>query len=206
VPLNACRTKAYNPKLTLTRLGFNQTTIAGIYGNYNPTTRTMTATTALYDMAMTTSSRTMTVSAVTSGSTASIVLPSTVSATTSLTRTDYYAYANNQKLVLTFNLPSCVMSTTASNISTFTRTINYMMGATAHGITYFASGTCTQTMKRANAAGQILFTGSPETIQQIFVLPPALGDAIEYKTQMQIVGSVTANTGCSTAAVGEWEE
>jgi hypothetical protein len=208
VPLNACRTKTYTPKLTLTRLGFNQTTIAGVYGNYIPSARTMTAIAVLYDMdeTMTTSSRTMTVSVATSGSTASIVLPSTVSGTTSLKRTTYNSYANNQKLVLYFNLPNCIMSTTASNISTFTRTLNYMMGATAHGLTYFTSGTCTQTLKKANAPGQNIFTGGPETIQHTFLLPPSLGDAIEYKVQMQIVGGVTPNTGCSTAAVGEWEE
>lgn len=207
VPLNACRTKDYNPKITLTRLGITQTTIAGVYGNYMPSARTMTTTAVLYDMdeTMTTSSRTMTVSAVTSGST-TMILPATVSGTTSLKRTTYNSYANNQKLVLTFNLPNCIISATSSSILSYTRTLNYMMGATAHGLTYFTSGTCTQTMNRANAAGRILFTGSPQTIQHTFLLPPSLGDAIEYKAQMQVAGGVVANIGCSTAAVGEWEE
>lgn len=207
VPLNACRTKVYNPKITLTRLGITQAAIAGVYGNYNPTARTLTTKVELYDLGeiLTESSRTMTVSAVTNGSTL-MITPVTVSGTTSLKRTTYDSYAYNQKLVLSFILPTCIMSTTASNISSFTRTLNYMMGATAHGLTYFTSGTCTQTMNRANAAGQILFTGAPETIQHTFLLPPSLGDSIEYKTQMQILGGVIANIGCSTAAVGEWEE
>lgn len=207
VPLNACRTKDYNPKITLTRLGITQTTIAGVYGNYMPSARTMTTTAVLYDMdeTMTTSSRTMTVSAVTSGSTTTI-LPATVSGTTSLKRTTYNSYANNQKLVLSFNLPTCIISATSSSILSYTRTLNYMMGATAHGLTYFTSGTCTQTMNRAASAGQIIFTGAPQTIQHTFLLPPSLGDAIEYKAQMQVAGGVIANIGCSTAAVGEWEE